>query len=57
LSVPLLELQGVLGIWRRDRAPMLHKLPCKADPAGQIDFDAIEAPWIAAGTDLRLRRP
>ncbi len=56
-AAPLLELQRVLGIWRRDRAPMLHKLPRKADPAGQIDFDAIEAPWIAAGSDLRLRRP
>ena len=55
-ATPLLELERVLGIWRRDRAPSLDKLPRKADPAGQIDFDAIEAPWIAAGTDLRLRR-
>ncbi|MDT7953235.1 MAG: DUF1028 domain-containing protein [Acetobacteraceae bacterium] len=54
---PLRELERVLGIWRRDRAPMLDKLPRKADPAGQIDLDAIEAPWIAAGQDLRLRRP
>lgn len=54
---PLLELRRVLGIWRRGRAPVLSELPRKSDPAGQIDLDAIEAPWIAAGTDLRLRRP
>ena len=56
-AAPLVELQRILGVWRRDRAPLLNKLPRKADPAGQIDFDAIEAPWIAAGMDLRLRRP
>ena len=56
-ATPLSELERMLGIWRRDRAPMLDKLPRKANPAGQIDLDAIEAPWIASGTDLRLRRP
>jgi uncharacterized Ntn-hydrolase superfamily protein len=55
-ATPLLELQRVLGIWRRDRAPLLGNMPRKADPAGVIDLDAIEAPWIAAGLDLRLRR-
>ena len=56
-TAPLLELQRVLGLWRHHRAPFLDKSPRKTDPAGQIDFDAIEAPWIAAGMDLRLRRP
>lgn len=55
-ATPLVELQRVLGIWRRDRAPLLGDMPRKADPAGVIDLDAIEAPWIAAGLDLRLRR-
>ena len=55
-ATPLRELQRVLAIWRRDRAPLLGTLPRKADPAGLIDLDAIEAPWIAAGLDLRLRR-
>lgn len=54
-ATPLVELQRVLG-WRRDRAPLLGNMPRKADPAGVIDFDSIEAPWIAAGLDLRLRR-
>jgi uncharacterized Ntn-hydrolase superfamily protein len=53
---PLVELERVLGIWRRDRAPLLGTMPRKADPAGVIDLDMIEGPWIAAGLDLRLRR-
>ena len=55
-EMPLLELQRILALWRRDRAPVLGNMPRKADPAGQIDLDVIEAPWIAAGLDLRLRR-
>ena len=55
-TMPLVELQRLLAIWRRDRAPLLGNMPRKADPAGVIDLDAIEAPWIAAGLDLRLRR-
>lgn len=55
-TTPLMDLQRMLGIWRRDRAPLLGRMPRKADPAGVIDLDAIEAPWIAAGLDLRLRR-
>lgn len=55
-ETPLVELERILGIWRRDRAPLLGNMPRKADPAGLIDLDAIEAPWIAAGLDLRLRR-
>ena len=53
---PLDELERLLAIWRRDRAPGLATQPRKADPAGNIDLDAIEAGWIAAGSDLRLRR-
>ncbi len=53
---PLVELQRLLAIWRRDRAPAIGAMPRRADPAGVIDLDAIEAPWIAAGLDLRLRR-
>ena len=53
---PLPELRRLLGIWRRDREPGLKNAPSRANPAGLIDLDAIEAPWIAAGVDLRLRR-
>lgn len=55
-EAPLPELQRLISIWRRDRAPLIGAMPRKSDPAGQIDLDAIEAPWIAAGLDLRLRR-
>lgn len=53
---PLPELQRLLAVWRRDREPGLHRAPRKADPAGLIDLDAIEAPWRAAGLDIRLSR-
>ena len=53
---PLPELRRLLAIWRRDREPGLPNAPCRANPAGLTDLDAIEAPWIAAGMDLRLRR-
>jgi uncharacterized Ntn-hydrolase superfamily protein len=53
---PLDELARLLAIWRRDRWPGLKSAPRKDSPAGLIDLDAIEAPWIAAGLDLRLRR-
>ncbi|RYY17483.1 MAG: DUF1028 domain-containing protein [Alphaproteobacteria bacterium] len=55
-ATPLIELQRIVELWRRDRAPTLDRQPRRADPAGQIDLDAIEAPWIAGGMDLRLRR-
>lgn len=54
---PLVELRRLLGVWRRDRAPGLAHAPRRACPAGVIDLDAIEAPWIASGSDLRLTRP
>jgi len=53
---PLVELRRLLGVWRRERAPGLATQPRKADPAGIIDLDAIEAGWIARGLDIRLRR-
>ncbi len=53
---PLPELRRLLTIWRRDREPGLKNAPRKSNPAGMIDLDAIEAPWIAAGLDLRLQR-
>ena len=54
---PLGELRRLLGVWERERAPGLATQPRKADPAGLIDLDAIEAGWIARGLDIRLRRP
>jgi len=53
---PLAELHRLLGVWRRERAPGLAFAPRRADPAGRIDLDQIEAGWIEAGSDLRLRR-
>ncbi len=53
---PLPELQRLLAIWRCDREPGLKNSPRRADPAGLIDLDAIEASWIEAGLDLRFRR-
>jgi uncharacterized Ntn-hydrolase superfamily protein len=53
---PLAELHRLLGIWRRERAPGLETAPRKADPSGFIDLDAIEAGWMARGSDLRFRR-
>lgn len=53
---PLPELRRLLGVWLRERAPVLATQPRKADPAGLIDLDTIEAGWIARGLDIRLRR-
>jgi hypothetical protein len=50
------ELERLLAIWRRDREPGLKNAPSKANPAGMIDLDAVEAGWIRSGIDLRLRR-
>jgi uncharacterized Ntn-hydrolase superfamily protein len=55
-AAPLPELRRLLGIWRAERAPGLASQPSRANPAGFIDLDAIEAGWIARGLDLRLRR-
>lgn len=53
---PLAELRRLLDIWRRERAPGLASAPRKADPAGFVDLDAIEAYWMLHGMDLRFRR-
>ncbi|MCO6417046.1 DUF1028 domain-containing protein [Siccirubricoccus sp. KC 17139] len=53
---PLAELRRLLGIWTRDRKPGLPDSPRKANPAGRIDLDRIEAGWRARGLDLRFRR-
>ena len=55
-ALPLAELRRLLGVWRRERAPFLANSPSKANPAGFIDLDAIEARWIEQGLDLRFRR-
>lgn len=55
-ATPLPELRRLLGVWRREREPGLATQPRKADPAGIIDLDAIEAGWIARGLDIRFRR-
>ena len=61
LPVPLLaqvqpQLARLLVLWRRDREPGLASAPRKADPAGAIDLDAIDARFKAAGSPLRVRR-
>jgi uncharacterized Ntn-hydrolase superfamily protein len=53
---PLVELRRLLGIWRVEGLPRLGAAPCKANPSGVTDLNAIEAGWIARGLDLRLRR-
>lgn len=53
---PLDELARLLALWRRDREPGLASAPRRADPAGAIDLDAIDARFMAAGSPLRVRR-
>jgi uncharacterized Ntn-hydrolase superfamily protein len=53
---PFLELERILGLWTRDVQPGLATRPSKANPAGLINLDAIEAGWAARGLDLKLRR-
>ncbi len=53
---PLQELRRLLGIWRNEGQPRIGLAPSKANPAGFIDLDAIEAGWKARGMDLRFRR-
>jgi uncharacterized Ntn-hydrolase superfamily protein len=54
---PLGELERLLGVWRRDRAPGLAEVPRKAQPAGLTDLSVFEGRWQAKGLDLRFRRP
>jgi len=53
---PLDEVGRLLKLWRRDREPGLAAQPRRADPAGAIDLDAIDARFKAAGSPLRVRR-
>jgi len=53
---PMSELARLVGLWRRDAAPMLGTRPSRANPSGVTDLDAIEAGWIARGLPIRLRR-
>ncbi|MBE9604888.1 DUF1028 domain-containing protein [Acetobacteraceae bacterium H6797] len=53
---PLTELARLLKLWRRQREPGLADAPRKADPAGLIDLDVIEANWVSRGLGLRFRR-
>ena len=53
---PVAELARLVGLWRREAAPMLATRPSRANPSGLTDLDAIEAGWIAKGLAIRLRR-
>jgi uncharacterized Ntn-hydrolase superfamily protein len=53
---PLVELRRLLGVWRTQGVARLGVAPCKANPSGLTDLDAIEAGWIAQGLDLRFQR-
>ncbi|MBW6399570.1 DUF1028 domain-containing protein [Roseomonas sp. HJA6] len=53
---PLEELSRLLALWRVQAEPSQHTRPSRANPAGLIDLDAIEAGWHARGMDLRFRR-
>lgn len=53
---PLPEMRRLLGIWRHERAPYLGNSPSKANPAGMIDLDAIDASFAARGIPVRLKR-
>jgi len=53
---PLAELRRLLGIWTIEREPGLLGSPRKADLAGFIDMDVIEAHWQSRGLDLKFRR-
>ncbi|WP_376090528.1 DUF1028 domain-containing protein [Roseomonas sp. CCTCC AB2023176] len=53
---PLEELERLVTLWRRDRAPFLDRQPRRANPSGTTDMDAVEDAWKKAGLDLRFRR-
>ena len=53
---PLVELSRLLSLWRVQAEPGQHTRPSRANPAGLVDMDAIEAGWRARGMDLRFRR-
>lgn len=53
---PLEEISRLLGLWRRDREPMLKRSPSRANPSGSVDLDAMERGWVERGLNLRFRR-
>lgn len=53
---PLVELSRLLALWRVQAEPGQATRPSRANPAGLLDLDAIEAGWKARGMDLRFRR-
>ena len=53
---PLVELSRLLALWRVQAEPGQAGRPSRANPAGLLDIDAIEAGWKARGMDLRFRR-
>ncbi|QCI67291.1 DUF1028 domain-containing protein [Phreatobacter stygius] len=53
---PLGELQRLVALWRSTWPARQGWSPTKANPSGNADMDAIEAGWIAQGSDLRFRR-
>ena len=55
-AAPLDELARLLGMWRRDREPLLPRMPSRTNPSGSTDLDAFERSWAARGLDLRFRR-
>lgn len=53
---PLVELSRLLALWRVQAEPGQAGRPSRANPAGVLDLDVIEAGWKARGMDLRFRR-
>jgi uncharacterized Ntn-hydrolase superfamily protein len=53
---PLMELNRLLAVWRREREPGLRDQPRRANPSGWTDLEAIEAAWRSKGLALRFRR-
>jgi uncharacterized Ntn-hydrolase superfamily protein len=54
-AAPLEELSRLLALWRTTQAPRLHERPRRADPAGLVDLDILEARFAAAGLPVKPR--
>ena len=54
---PIVELRRLFTLWAETGAGRIANAPRRADPAGLIDIDVIEAGWRAKGLELRFRRP
>jgi len=54
---PIVELRRLFTLWEEMGASRITNAPRKANPAGLIDIDVIEAGWRAKGLDLHFRRP